>query len=501
MTEKQMMVDEEGRPISAFQAGAIQSRRWFGLAILLAGVFVATLDSFIVFLAVPSIQTNLKASFSQIELIVAGYTLAFAVGLITSGRLGDGIGRRRMFLIGFAAFTVASGLCGVAQSANALIVFRVVQGLSAALLTPQVLAMIRVMFVGRERAVAFAWLGVVMGVAAVAGQVVGGLIIAGDIWGLEWRPVFLLNVPVGIFALIAGRLVLAESRVDETQRLDWVGVFLSSLGLGTLLYPLVEGREAGWPAWCVRMLFVSVLVLIGFVVHQRWMTRRDASPLMDTDLYRNRAFTVGIIVVLVFFGAIGPMLLSLTYLLQLGFARSPLEAALDFSPMAVAFAITSFITGRLTNVSARAMLMGGAIAVAAGAMIAYDICTFTSFRDPMVLLPALISLGLGQGLFMTPVMNVVLSNIEDRHTGAASGVLATVQRVGTALGVAILEIPFFAAVEHARSGGADQGSAYAVGFASVMGWVVAMMSLVLIMLFFLRGSSHVESNLTTEAAG
>jgi MFS family permease len=219
-------------------------RRRIGLLVLLTAIFVATLDNFIVFVAIPSIRDDLGATFSQAEFAVAGYTLTFALGLITRGRMGDRFGRRRMFLIGFAAFTVASGLCGFAPTASSLVVFRIVQGVAGAVLAPQVLTLIRVTFVSpRERATAFAWMGVAIGMGGVLGQVFGGFVVSADILDLHWRPVFLINLPVGICALLVGPFVLDESRATGLQRLDLVGAALSSLGLGMLLFPLIEGRR------------------------------------------------------------------------------------------------------------------------------------------------------------------------------------------------------------------------------------------------------------------
>jgi MFS family permease len=246
-------------------------RRWIGLGVLLTAVFVATLDNFIVFVAIPSIRSDLGATFAQAEFIVAGYTLTFALGLITSSRLGDRFGHRRMFLIGFTSFTVASGLCGAAPTPSGLIVFRVVQGIAGAMLTPQMLAIIRVTFIeARERATAFAWMGVAIGLGGVLGQVVGGFVVCADFFGLSWRPVFLINLPVGIFALTVGRFVIDESRAPGVQRLDLVGAALSSLGLGLLLYPLIDGTGG-------RLALLG-LGDVGLVLDRSGSSRRPSTP-------------------------------------------------------------------------------------------------------------------------------------------------------------------------------------------------------------------------------
>jgi EmrB/QacA subfamily drug resistance transporter len=467
-------------------AGADRSlRRWIGLAVLLTAIFVAALDNFIVFVAIPSIRSDLGATVAQAEFIVAGYTLSFALGLITSARLGDRFGRRRMFLIGFTSFTVASGLCGAAPDPSSLIVFRVVQGIAGAMLTPQMLAIIRVTFIeARERATAFAWMGVAIGLGGVLGQVVGGFVVSADFLGLSWRPVFLINLPVGIFALAAGPFVIDESRAPGVQRLDLVGAALSSLGLGLLLYPLIEGREAGWPAWVWAMLVSSSIVLGVFVIHQHRKSLAKTSPLLDTELFFDRAFCIGLVLILLFYGMISPFMLSFSYLLQLGYGQSPIASALYFSPLAITFVITNLSVGRFGGADARRTLMAGAIICAFGYALTYAAAAFIPFA-PGYLVPGIVLLGLGQGLFMTPVVNLVLSEIPEQHTGAASGVLNTMQRVGNALGVAVLEIPFFATFDQARSAGATMVQSYTSAFAVVAAWLAVVMVAVIVLLRFL----------------
>ncbi|WP_426440365.1 MFS transporter [Bradyrhizobium genosp. P] len=468
-------------------------RRWIGLAVLLTAVFVSVLDNFIVIVAIPSIRSDLGATFSQVEFVVAGYTLTFALGLITSGRMGDRFGRRRMFLIGFAAFTVASGLCGLAPTAFSLIVSRLLQGIAGAVLTPQVLALIKVTFVSpRDRATAFAWMGVAIGMGGILGQVLGGIVVSADILGLHWRPVFLLNLPVGICALLVGPVVLDESRAAGGQRLDLVGAALSSLGLGMLLFPLIEGREAGWPAWSLIMLVSSFAVFALFMAQQHRKTIDGTSPLLDTSLFRDRAFPVGLLLMLLFFGTISPYILTFSYLTQIGLGLSPVKSALYFSPMAITFVITNLMVGRFAGTDARRTLFAGAVLAAGGTALGYVACALipVSTFTPAYIIPGLAVLGVGQGLFMTPVVNAVLTEISEAHTGAASGVLNTMQRVGNALGIAILEIPFFSVLDHAQHSGVSPAEAYTSAFASVAAWLTVALVAVVLLLRFLPAAQR-----------
>jgi MFS family permease len=291
---------------------------------MLAGVFVTVMDGAIVNVAIPSIRTTLGATFAEAELVVAGYIFIFAIGMITGGRLGDIFGQRRIFLVGFAAFTLASALCGLAPSPLALIVARLLQGAAASLISPQVFSLVRLSFAeGRDRTAAFAALGVVLGLANVTGQIAGGFLLQADLLRLAWRPVFFVNVPIGVISLIIGPFVLPKTGTSTGRRLDAPGVLLSMVGLGMLMYPLIEGRSAGWPLWSVAMLVASPVVLAAFFVHQRWKTRRDLQPLLDTHLLNDRAFALGAVLILVFFATMTPLSFSFTLLEQIGYGRPP----------------------------------------------------------------------------------------------------------------------------------------------------------------------------------
>lgn len=467
------------------------TRQWLGLAVLLTGMFVVALDTFIVFLAVPILQASFGMTFAETEMVVAGYTFALGVGLITSGRLGDRYGRRRLFLVGMSGFTLTSGLCGVAWSAEALVVARLLQGVSAAILAPQILAIIRVDFADtRDRATAFGWMGLVGGMGAIAGQLVGGLLLAADLWGTTWRPLFLLNVPVGIATLCAAPWVLRESRAAAAQDVDLAGIALSTLGLGLLMFPLMEGRDAGWPGWTVAMLIGAVVLLGGFAAHQHVKTRRRSSPLLDTTLFVEPGFSLGIVLVLLFYAQNAPFLLALTYLIQSGLGHAPLQAALIFSPMPATFALASWISGRVPARNARKALLAGLLISALGALAFLAAARFPSALGFGPLLPGLLLSGFGQGLFMTPILHVVLNGVREGHAGAASGVLVTVQRVGNALGIAVLGIPFFAVIEWSRANGVPDLVAYADAFSVMMACAIITCLVLAALLPRLSGRAH-----------
>jgi EmrB/QacA subfamily drug resistance transporter len=454
------------------------------LGVILAGIFVTVMDNSIVNVAIPSIRTTLGATFAEAELVVAGYTLTFATGLITGGRLGDIFGQRRMFLAGFAAFTLTSALCGLAPGPRTLIVARLLQGVSASMLSPQVFSLVRTTFAeGRERTAAFAAMGVVVGVANVSGQVAGGLLLQADLLGLAWRPVFLVNIPIGVISLIVAPFVLPKAGTLYGRRPDVSGVLLSTAGLGLLMYPLIEGRGAGWPLWSLAMLVASPVVLAAFFLHQRWKTRRNLQPLLDTNLLSDRAFALGSLLILIFFATMTPLSFSFTLLAQMGYDRSPMISALDLACLAGAAAVSSLFTGRLSRGGVRRVLIGGAAFDLVGLLVGLATCALKKDFLPADLIPSLLLQGVGYGLFMTPILNAVLSGIQDRFVGAAAGVLTTMQRGGNAVGMAVLEIPFAAALDHARVAGLSNSAAYVHAFMAVSACIVVMILVVIILLF------------------
>ncbi|MDQ6833614.1 MAG: MFS transporter, partial [Chloroflexota bacterium] len=337
----------------------IDTRRWLTLVLVLGGTFMTFFDLSVVNVAIPTVQRDLHASFAQVQFVIAGYALTYAVTLITGGRLGDIYGRKRVFMLGMAGFTLASALCGFAPSPDLLIGARLIQGLAAAVMTPQVLSIIQVTFTPEVRSRALGIFGAVVGVAAMLGQVLGGLIIRANLFGFSWRPIFLVNLPVGIGALAAATFLLAESRSATARRLDLGGVCIVTLGLFLLIYPLVEGREAGWPLWTWLCLLAALPVLVAFVAFEQWMTKKVGSPLVVLRLFRLPAFVAGLRVQCAFTCANAAFLFTLALYLQLGLHFSALAAGLTFGPAPVAVLIVAPLAGKLAADLGRRLIVSG----------------------------------------------------------------------------------------------------------------------------------------------
>jgi len=430
-------------PTSAAGEGA-DPRRWLTLAILLLAAFMNLLDVSIVNIAIPSIQRNLNASYADVQWALAGYTLAYALVLITGGRLGDTFGRKRLFLIGVIGFTIMSALCGAAQSPGMLIASRVVQGAMGAIMVPQVLAMIQVMFPPSERIKALAGFGVTAGLGTVSGPLLGGLLIQHNLFGLDWRPIFLINVPVGIIAVAASAVLVRESRAPQPPRLDPVGVGLISAALLLLLYPLVQGRQLGWPTWTFVSMAAAAPVLAGFVWYERVKTRRDGSPLVPLSLFRERGFSAGMGIVIAFFLGIASFGLVLTLFLQLGLGFTPLHAGLTFLPFSLGVLVASGAAARLAPRFGRGVTMAGALISAAGTVSVIAIVHHYGVGvTTWELTPGLAAAGLGLGAVIAPLADIVLDRVPTRHAGSASGVFNTGLQLGNSIGIAVIGVIFF----------------------------------------------------------
>jgi EmrB/QacA subfamily drug resistance transporter len=424
------------------------SHQWAALAVVLTGTFMVVLDFFIVNVAMPAMQSDLHAGTGAIEWVVAGYGLTFATFLITAGRLGDQLGRRRMFSLGLALFTLASAACGLAPSPAVLVVARLVQGLAAALLSPQVLSIIGVVYAGPDRVRAISIYGIVLGLAAVGGQLIGGVLVQADIAGLGWRSCFLINVPIGLVALAVAARAVPESRVEGANRLDLVGTALITLGLVDIVLPLVEGRQHGWPAWTWLCLGAAPITLGVFAVHQRRLSRRGGAPLLDPALFRERAFSAGLVTQLVFFSSMASYFLVLALYLQQGRGLDALQAGLVFTILAAAYLVASaYAPGLTPRLGRRLPAIGGLLLAAGHGLLALSVADIGVGGSVALLVPGMLLEGAGMGLVITPLTSTVLGSLEPQNAGAAAGALSTMQQVGNALGVAVTGVIFFGALD------------------------------------------------------
>ncbi len=421
--------------------------RWLALPVVLAGTFMVVLDFFIVNVALPSIVSGLDTSSGALEWVAAGYGLAAAVFLITGGRLGDRFGRRRVFAAGLILFTLSSAACGVAGTPTVLVAGRLVQGAAAALLMPNVLSIIGIVYVGADRLRALAAYGMTMGLAAVSGQLIGGLLIGADPLGLGWRSCFLINLPIGALALVASRRCVPESRAPESGRVDAVGTVLVTLGLTAIVLPLVEGRAHGWPLWTWVSLAVAPVILGAFVRQQRGLARRGGAPLLTPALFGAPGFVAGLAAQLVFWCGQASFFLILSLYLQQGRGLSALDSGLVFTILAVSYLAASLRAPELTERHGRRVLAVGALVLAAGhAALLTAVAIVGVGGSVAILVPGLLLIGAGMGLGITPLATLIMAGMQPAHAGATAGVLATAQNVGNAIGVAVIGVVFFGAL-------------------------------------------------------
>jgi len=412
---------------------------WGPLLVVLAGTVVTFLDFFIVNVALPAIHDELHAGPSAVLLVVAGYGLTFAAGMITGGRLGDLHGRRRMFTVGLLLFTLASAACGCAPTAGVLVAARLVQGAAGAILTPQVLAILGAVYQGPRRGVAFAGYGFAMGIAGVLGQLVGGALIDWDVAGLGWRTIFLINVPIGLLVLPLIRRMVPESR-GETARLDLVGMGLVAAFIAAIVLPLVEGREHGWPRWTWLSLAAAPVLGLAFVVTQRRRPRQGRAPLLDLSLLRGRSLALGSVTALAFSSVPPAFFFVLALYLQHGRGYSALFSGVVFVAVGIGYFAALLMAVSLAERMGRQVLALGALLVTAGCVALVPAIADSS---ALGLLPGLAVVGFGIGLVLVPLASTVLAGVDPQHAGAASGVLATAQQVGGALGVAVIGVVFY----------------------------------------------------------
>lgn len=419
--------------------------RWIALFVILAAEVMDLLDALVTTIAAPTIQQELGGSESLVQWLGAGYTLAMAIGLITGGRLGDLYGRKRMFLIGAFGFTAASLLCGIAVNPAMLVGSRVLQGLFGAVMIPQGLGLIKEMFPPREIGKAFGMFGPVMAISSVGGPVLAGWLVDADFFGTGWRMIFLINLPIGLAAALAAMRFLPEFRLSNATRLDLGGVALVSAAAFLLIYPLIQGRELGWPAWTFVSMAASVVLFAVFGRYESRRVKAGKDPLVTPGLFRKRAFTGGLVAGLAFFSGLMGFGLVFSLYTQLGLGFTPLQAGLAGLPQAVGGVLGFGIAmSGLQEKLGRGLLQIGAIVMAVGAAaLAVTIHLAGLDVTAWQLAPGLGLVGIGMGLTMAPFFDIVLAGVEPHESGSASGTLTATQQLGGAFGTAVLGTIFF----------------------------------------------------------
>src|SRR5690349_20474513 len=422
-------------------------RSWSALAVLMIGTFMFVLDFFIVNVALPAIQQGLRAGEGAIEWIVAGYAISTAVLLVTGGRLGDQFGRRRVFAIGMTVFVLTSAACALAPDPAVLVAARILQGAGAALMAPNILAILGVVYSGPARVRAISVYGMVMGLAAVSGQLIGGVLIRTDLGGLGWRAIFWINVPLGVAALLASPRLVPESRAGQGSRFDLAGVALITACLVAVVLPLVDGRQEGWPAWSWIALGSSVPLALAFGAHQRRKAARGGVPLLSPRVFASWSLRAGLITQTAFWCQQAASYLVIGLYLQQGRGLSPLAAGAVFAFLAAGYLLTSFQAPALTVRFGRSVIAAGAVLGAAGDGALYLAAGHGDPTSPVAsLFPGLVLLGAGQGLCITPLTTTVLSHADPASAGSVSGALSTAQQVGNSIGLAVTGVLFFGAV-------------------------------------------------------
>jgi EmrB/QacA subfamily drug resistance transporter len=454
-----MTMSQAAAPAQGWGSSApptVSRHAWRALVVLLIGMFMALLDTTIVNVALQTIRENVNANGKPagedvLSWIISGYALAFGIALIPAGRLGDRLGHKWVFFSGLALFTAASLACGLAQSDIQLIVFRVIQGLAGGIFVPAVTAYIQILFPGRVRGRAFAIMGAVLGVSSALGPIVGGLIIQGFGNTDGWRLVFGVNVPIGVVALIlAVVLIPGKKKVAEiaaqppayarTGGVDWIGLILLTGGLVAILVPLIEGQDKGWPLWTYLTLGAGVVLIVLFGLWEVFYTKRDRSPLVPPHLFSHPAFSGGTILAFVYFAAFTSIFFTISLLWQAGLGHTALESGLVSVPFAIGSIIGSAQSNRLSQRLGRNVLVIGTALVLLSLVAVWIIFITVKAADitSWDLLVPLFFGGLGNGFFIAPNAQFIVATVDPSEAGAASGVISTMQRVGAAVGIAVI---------------------------------------------------------------
>lgn len=420
--------------------------RWAILGVMLAAEIMDMLDATIVNVAGPSLETSLGVTPLGLQWVIGGYALALGAGLIIGGRLGDRYGRRPMFLLGLSVFTLASLACSLAPSPELLIAFRLVQGAAGALLLPQGLGLLRENLSGAELATAFGVFGPALGLGGILGPIIGGGLIEADLFGLGWRSVFLVNLPIGIIALIVAWRILPKRAGDRAVTIDPIGGALIIASSGLLVLALTFGPELDWPTWAWGCVAAGALGFVIFGWQQHSLLRRGGVPLVTATMFTRRAYTFGLIGIALFFSSLTGTQLVLTLFLQHGNGFTAGEAGLGNLPLAIGSAVGGAISGAwLAEKIGRSVLqLGAATQLAGTALLWFELQQPGDFSI-WGITPGIVLFGMGGGAIIAALFSTILAAVKDDEIGSASGVLTAVQAIASAVGVAIFASVFFEA--------------------------------------------------------
>jgi EmrB/QacA subfamily drug resistance transporter len=456
-------------------------RRGLAMGVLIFASFMDLMDATIVNVALPSIRTDLDASGAQLEWTVGGYLLAFAVLMITGGRLGDIYGRRRLFVVGVVGFTAGSAVACLAPTIEVLLAARFALGAFAAMMVPQVLSSVQALYAPRERAAMFGVIGAVSGMSAVIGPVLGGWLVSSDALGIGWRSIFLINVPIGVVLVVLAARWVPDTRSEHPPRLDPAGLLLASAGLVGVVYALVEGREQDWsaPIWAVGA--GGLLVLAAFVAQQLRRESDTGSALLPMRLFTDRGFSAGLVTQAAFQGSLAGFALVLTVYVQAGLGWSAIHAGLTLLPFSLgAFVGTAISVPLGTQLGKVVMVTGAALQSAATVWVLTTVSGRGDRLSSWDLCPALAVSGVGLGLLVVPLVDVALATVPTSEAGAASGVYGTVQQVGAALGVAVVGTVFFAAAGSSFGAGSLRSGLLAACWVAAAGYALAALASLLL---------------------
>lgn len=444
--------------------------RWLILFILSMGAFLSPLDFFIVNVALSDIKSSLQATDTALQLVVAGYGLTYAVLVVTGGRLGDIYGRKRVFITGMAIFIFASAACALSPNTRMLIIARIVQGAGAAMLAPQVMATIRVIFPPVEQPKAMGIFGAAFGLASIAGQLLGGLLIKARFFGWTWESVFMVNIPVGILCSVAAMLFMEENRSKQRTRLDIGGMLLVTLTLVLFIFPIVEGREANWPWWVFGSMIISVITGIVLFRFETRLLKQGKAALLYVPLFKKKSFLKGITIIFLY-NFTAAFFLVFPYYLQNSLHWNAFDAGLSILPYAAGFFVAPLLSPRL-GLSSGVLVKGGLLLLTAGFLIA-AVAIYGHSQPGILLGVGLFFAGCGHGTVMPAMLREVMSSVRVELVGQAAGIVSTAIQVGGVVGAAVIGSLFFSLIATCSFETALIASFFILAFIQCAGWLIA----------------------------